>query len=645
MPDSNSTQNIDHDDGPATPPASSRNKFRLGVAVKVVGLAVLPVLAMAALNLVSSNQTQVRVFSTLNDLEQTQSRTAQMNGKASAIKDRTAELTKKVAAMVQAQQTALLTRSVKTGGKVRSLRSGVTKEIATFDKQINGFGKMLADSGMLARENAGDINARRLNFLIRRADNLTRQFKMYATSGDRTFALIARRRYDEATNNLRFEENFRLAPIIQSVDKISAVLNDLVTGVSAMHQGMSRKKSAVALAGIDELAQRNLWLLIIGAVILIALAGAYARLGLARHLKRLAKAMDELSVGDTTVEIPKVSRDEIGDMAVTVQVFKDNLINMAEMRRDQAEADGKAEEARLEAGEEQRAAEERAQTDKREAMFSLADDFENRVKSVVEGVSQAASQMQATAGSMSATAAETNRQAQAVATASEQTTGNVQNVASAAEQLSSAVDEISRQVSHSSEIATGAVEEAERTDQIVQGLNGSAQKIGEVVNLINDIANQTNLLALNATIEAARAGEAGKGFAVVASEVKNLANQTAKATEEIGSQISAMQAETAGAVEAIRGIGQTVGQINEIATAISSAVEEQGAATANISRNVQDAAQGTQEVSANIASVTEAAGETGTAATSVLDAAKGLSDESAVLEEQVTSFVEEIRSA
>ena len=246
----------------------------------------------------------------------------------------------------------------------------------------------------------------------------------------------------------------------------------------------------------------------------------------------------------------------------------------------------------------------------------MADDFEANIKSVVQTVAAASTEMQSTAEAMGATAEETNSQASTVAAASEQLTASVQ--------------EISGQVTRAATIASGAVDEAERSNEMVQGLAEAANRIGEVVNLINDIASQTNLLALNATIEAARAGDAGKGFAVVASEVKNLANQTAKATEDIASQVNAIQGATKDAVGAIQSIGKTIAEISEISTAISSAVEEQSAAT--------------QEVTTNITGVTSAASETGQAAAQVLEAAGELSKQSEQLGVEVDNFLVEIRS-
>jgi methyl-accepting chemotaxis protein len=245
----------------------------------------------------------------------------------------------------------------------------------------------------------------------------------------------------------------------------------------------------------------------------------------------------------------------------------------------------------------------------------MADDFEHNVKDVVDGVSAAATELQATSETMAAGAEETNTQASTVAAASEQ--------------LAKSIDEISRQVAHASEISGGAVQSARETNERVQGLADAAAKIGDVVKLINDIASQTNLLALNATIEAARAGEAGKGFAVVANEVKSLANQTASATEEIGGQIKNIQSATQGAVQAIGSITDIINQISEISAAISAAVEEQGAAT--------------QEVTSNISGVSQASSETGQAASETLSAAGELSRQAESLSAAVDGFLVKVR--
>jgi len=271
--------------------------------------------------------------------------------------------------------------------------------------------------------------------------------------------------------------------------------------------------------------------------------------------------------------------------------------------------------------------------------------FEVKADELVGQVSSAATELQATAQSMTGIAGTATQQATNVAAAAEQASVNVQTVASAAEELASSITEISRQVAQSAKVAGKAREDARRTDGVVQALADGAQKIGEVVGLISNIAGQTNLLALNATIEAARAGDAGKGFAVVASEVKSLATQTAKATEDIARQIAQIQTATKDAVDSIRDIGTTIGEISEIAAAISVAVEEQGSATQEIARNVQQAASGTQEVSSNIVAVGLGANETGSAATQILSAAGDLSRQAEQLRSEVGLYIAGVKAA
>ncbi|MBN9672965.1 HAMP domain-containing methyl-accepting chemotaxis protein [Roseibium aggregatum] len=357
------------------------------------------------------------------------------------------------------------------------------------------------------------------------------------------------------------------------------------------------------------------------------LAAWFIGMGISRPIKAITTAMKDLANGDKTIEIPgQDHKDEIGDMAEAVHVFKENMIKAEELSANEAQA------AKLR--------EERARR-----IEEITQTFDASVSELLGTVAGAATEMESTASSMSEIANDTNERATTVASAAEQASANVQTVASATEELTSSIQEIARQVDQSSKIAGNAVGQAERTDKQVQGLAMAAQKIGDVVSLISAIAEQTNLLALNATIEAARAGEAGKGFAVVASEVKELASQTAKATEEIGLQIENIQTETDEAVGAIQEITKTIEEINEIAAGIASAVEEQTSATGEIARNVEQAAVGTQEVSGNILQVTRAASETGTAATQVTSVAGELSTRSEQLKAQVEQFLSEVRAA
>jgi aerotaxis receptor len=295
--------------------------------------------------------------------------------------------------------------------------------------------------------------------------------------------------------------------------------------------------------------------------------------------------------------------------------------------------------------EELKATEKRSATQRKSDMVKLANGFEGAVGEIIETVSSAATELEASAGTLTSTANRAQELTTMVAAASEEASTNVQSVASATEELTSSVNEISRQVQESARMANEAVDQARRTNDRVGELSKAAARIGDVVELINTIAGQTNLLALNATIEAARAGEAGRGFAVVASEVKALAEQTAKATGEIGQQISGIQAATQESVHAIKEISGTIEKLSEISSTIAAAVEEQGAATQEISRNVQQAAQGTQQVSSHITDVQQGASETGAASSQVLSAAKSLSGDSNRLKLEVGKFLNTVRAA
>ncbi len=381
----------------------------------------------------------------------------------------------------------------------------------------------------------------------------------------------------------------------------------------------------------DELFSANRINFALGMVVMISLviSMVFTFFGISRPLMRLNGALDKMAGGQLDVEIPGAARgDEIGDIAKTVVVIRENADHRAR------------EEAEQKAHQDEVAAQQRKQE-----MQKLADAFEGAVGRIVEAVSSASTELEASASKMAHTAEEAEKLTAAVAGASEIATSNVQSVASATEEMASSIHEISRQVQDSSRIASSAVQQANKTNDRINQLATAAQRIGDVVDLINTIAGQTNLLALNATIEAARAGEAGRGFAVVAAEVKALAEQTAKATDEISQQISGMQAATEESVSAIKEIGTTIGQMSEISSAIASAVEQQGSATQEISRNVQQAAQGTMQVSANIADVERGAAETGQSSSQVLAAARSLSTDSAQLKTEVARFLSSVRAA
>jgi methyl-accepting chemotaxis protein len=363
------------------------------------------------------------------------------------------------------------------------------------------------------------------------------------------------------------------------------------------------------------------------AIILGAGVSVYLVRDVSSGIASIVKPMQALGNGDLSAAVPhQGEKTEIGAMADTLQVFKQALI--AKKAADEAAAADA--EAKLERG---------------RRVDGITRNFEAMIGEIVQTVSSASTQLEASASTLSATANRAREVTTTVASASEEASTNVQSVASATEELSSSVTEISRQVQESARMASGAVGQARTTNDRVSELSKAAARIGDVVELINTIAGQTNLLALNATIEAARAGEAGRGFAVVASEVKALAEQTAKATGEISQQINGIQGATQESVNAIKEIRGTIERLAEIASTIAAAVEEQGAATQEISRNVQQAARGTQEVSSNIIDVQRGASETGAASSQVLSAAQSLSGDSKRLRLEVGKFLESVRAA
>jgi methyl-accepting chemotaxis protein len=366
-----------------------------------------------------------------------------------------------------------------------------------------------------------------------------------------------------------------------------------------------------------------------GSVLLLAMVvGWMVTHDIRSSLSRLKSAMERLSKGELSAAVPGTQRrDEIGGMAETVLVFRDNMAETERLRRAQ-------EAVKAQAGADQKA-----------ALGRMADGFESRIGRLVGMLSSGATALEGTAQSLSGAAGDGSRQAASVAAAAVEAGAGLDAVASASEELAASIGEIRRQVTQSAQITGKAVDDTKRTDAIVHALADGAEKIGAVVGLISNIASQTNLLALNATIEAARAGEAGKGFAVVASEVKNLANQTGKATEEISLQIAQIQTATHEAVRAIGAISFTIVEVSTIATAISAAVEEQGAATSEIARNVHQTAHAVQTVTSGIRLVSQASGQTGVSAGLVLSSAADVSKQASELTQEANVFVAGVRAA
>lgn len=415
--------------------------------------------------------------------------------------------------------------------------------------------------------------------------------------------------------------------------EIRSKSSDLAGKMQSLMDMAARKAEAVYAQAANEASERlnsANRISFFGSIILsttLAASLVFAFFIVSRPLSRLNVGLMKMADGNLDVEIPGERRkDEIGDMARAMSVFQEAARRVRQLEADQKEL-------------------ERLQIEQRRSdMVKLAEGFEAAVGEIVQTVSSASSQLETSAGGLSATADQTERLATTVASASEQATASVNAVATATEQLSSSIGEISQQVQQSAKMALLAAEQARSATDRVNDLSHAAARIDQVLDLINAIAGQTNLLALNATIEAARAGDAGRGFAVVASEVKALAEQTARATEEIGQQITGIQSTTRDSVSAMNEISGVVEKLSEISAAIAGAIEEQGAATREISNSVHQAAHGTQQVSSNIVDVLQGSAETGQASTKLLSAARSLSGDSNRLKLEMYKFIQSVRA-
>jgi methyl-accepting chemotaxis protein len=494
---------------------------------------------------------------------------------------------------------------------------------------------ILDEFGNFAGALAFQMPIGRINEIMQVSEGMGESGETYIVGGD--FLMRSDSRFSKESTILKTKVETDTVKAALSGKEVVEIITDYrgidVVSAAAPIEFMGVKWAILAEVDLAEIMKPinemkyHIILVCLAALLVIGVIGFFVARTISKPISSIAGVMGKIAEGDLNQSIPGDDRhDEIGDMAKALKIFKDKALENENMRRRQKEMEAESERAR------------------KEDMQRVADDFEKQISGVIQSLSGASSQMQASAQRLSGIAQETSGQVMSVSSATEEASVNVQSVASAIEEFTSSIQEINRQIAGTTSQSHEASDQAEKTNTLVDKLQQTSQGIGEVVELIQAISEQTNLLALNATIEAARAGEAGKGFSVVANEVKNLAGQTRKSTDDIREKVTEIQGLATGSAQAVRTIREMIQKISENAGAVAAAAEEQAATTREISNSVQQASLGTQEVARSITGVSQASAETGQMASEVYKSANELSDKTNVLRDEVEKFIRNIRS-
>jgi len=510
------------------------------------------------------------------------------------------------------------------------------------------FERFLADSSK-ANVDAASIQSLQLEDVLNQLYDSTKNPALLADADRAINRLINFDKSFQAIVKLTGARDARLRALLNGLGKSVGATVDKVGRQVDLVQSSAANSATLKMGGLLTLS------LAIGStgMLFVLIASIVFSKAVTKPIITITGNMQRLADGDLEHEAEFADRkDEVGEMARAMEVFRLNAIEVQRLQGEEAErleAKLRADQAMLDAERrsqiERAQAQEEAEHAKREMLAKLASAFEKHVASTMTTVAEAARKIDSGAERVAAAVASTSTVAASITDAAVEASASTATIAAATEEMTLSLGEVSKQVHESSNCAARAVDRVGQTDTIVTSLARDAAEIGEVVSLVHNIAQQVNLLALNATIEASRAGEAGRGFAVVAAEVKSLAQQTAAATTQIGERVSSIQNVSQTAMQAIHEIGEVINEMGILATSVAVAVGQQVSTTAEIARNTTLAATGTSQFTGHLKRVQEGVSVSGDAAETARIAAAEVSRQTENLQKEINSFLASVRAA